>query len=89
LLPDRDHVPLTVLPAHADEVAPAPTSVKGQSECQSSLRADRMVRLELGDLIFRPSMPAFGPEFGSLDASGRIVTPDALFSGDRQKDAND
>src|SRR5262249_15260692 len=64
---------LEVLAAHANHIGTALPGVEQQCEREARLRADRMMRLELLDLIFRPRVESVALDKCELDVCGRVA----------------
>src|SRR5262249_20527134 len=61
-----------VLAAHAHHIAAPLCGVEQQREREARLRADRMMRLELRDLIFRPRVESVALDGRELDVCRRV-----------------
>ena len=61
-----------VLPPHADHVAAPLCGVEQQRERETRLAADRMMRLELRDLVVGPSVESVALDRALLDVPRRV-----------------
>ena len=68
-----------VLPPHADHIAAPLCGVEQQCEREARLGADRMMCLELRDLVFRPRVESVALDRALFDVCGRVRSqPSAL-----------
>ena len=65
--PSRD-----VLAAHADDIAAPLRGVEQQRQREARLGADRMMRLELRDLVLGPSVESVALDRAQLDVPRRV-----------------
>src|SRR6516162_9511568 len=70
---DGEHAIVDMMRAHLDHVAATLAGIEDQPEGQPRLAADRMRRLELRDLGFRPTLITGRLHLDALNAERRIV----------------
>src|SRR6516165_8019552 len=76
-----------MLPPHLDDIASALRGVEQERERKARLRADRMMRLELRDLVFVPRVESVALNGALLDVGGRVRAHIAAFERELTKRA--
>src|SRR5262249_52958977 len=76
---DGEHAVVDMMRTHLDHVAATLAGIEDQPEGQPRLTANGVVRLELRDLSFRPTLITGRLHLDALDAERRIVR-DAAFA---------
>src|SRR5262245_65143270 len=73
LLLHREHAVANVLPSHADHIGAPLSGVEQQREREPRLAADRMMRLELRDLVLGDRVESVALDRALLDVCGRVA----------------